>query len=426
MNSDNYIAILDIGTTKIVAALANVYSSEKERKINIESYGIAKARGMKRGMVTDIGEVTESIREAAQKANFYEKYKISEVYVGISNHTIKSNFITHYKSLPNGFISQKDLDELISEVKHLAISNDELVLHILPHKYIIDKKFEHKNPVTIEGKRLDGKFLVVTADKAFVKSIHQVVKYANLSVKKIIFNPIAASEAVLSEAEKEGGVALIDIGGGTTDLVVVHEKKILYTEVIPFGGENITIDIQKTLHILKAKAEELKVNKAHALAFKYLDNHYIEIQGIHGRLTRSVTARTLSIIAQARLSEIFDTINDRIKSFIENGQIADGYTIVGGSAFMKDIAKFIKYRTNLEAHIETPNLTNIEELNQLNFASTQGLILFVDKIERQKTKAFSEKRRQEINFKEKTSGVFKKLIKAINNFFSDNPQDFTN
>ncbi len=418
-DSNKYIAAIDIGTTKIVAIIAQVYYTDNRPSIKVLSYGVEKARGMKRGMINNMGDVIESIRSAANKAKFYSDFNVEEVFVGISGHTIKSQVVNHYKTIPHGVIEKKDLEELHAEVQQIAIKNSEQILHIIPYSYIIDSQFEHKNPVSIEGKRIDGEFHVISADKNFTRSIIQVVKHAGFQTKRLIFEPLAAAEAVLNSDEKEAGVALIDFGGGTTDLIIIHENKILYTDVIPFAGENITEDIQKALQILKNKAEELKVKYGNAIALKHLDNKIIEIPGIHGRTPRTVSAKALAIIIQSRISEIIDTIMEKIQPYVNNGQLAAGFTITGGTSLLNNLHTLIKYRTNLDVRSAYPELADIKDLNKPQFATTQGLILLGDKYLRSNITVTTPNKKTR-----KKSDFFTNLFNKFLQSFTDEPDDF--
>ena len=421
---NKYIAAIDIGTTKIVALVAQVNYHNGAPKINVLDYGVQKAQGMKRGLITDMGAVIDSIKAAANKAKFYSNYDIDRVYVGVSGHLIKSQVVHHYKTIPNGIIEKQDINDLLREVHQIAVKNSEEILHIIPYSYIIDRQFEHKNPISIEGKRIDGEFFVITAERSFVKSITQVVKQAGFNIKRLIFSPLAAAEAVLNEEEKEAGVAFVDIGGGTTDIIIIHENKILYSDVIPFGGMNITEDIRKVLQILAVKAEELKIKHGNALALKHLDNKIIEIPVISGHSTRTITERSLAIIIQSRLSEIIDTVWEKVEPFVNDGKLAAGFTITGGTSMLNNILTLIKYRTNQEVRKAYPSLTDIEELNKPEFASTQGLILLGNKYlqtnETPEQSTEKTKKKKSGNIISKMSGLFNKFMKVIN----DEPDDF--
>ncbi len=419
-----YIAVIDIGTTKIVAIVGQVKYENGSPVINVLSYGISKARGMKRGMISDLGQVIDSVKSAAHKAKFFSDFDIEEVYVGISGFGIKSQTINHYKTIPHGKIQHKDIIDLHNEVREMASEESEKILHIIPYNYLIDNQVEHKNPVNIEGHRLDGRFLVISAPSSAVKAVTQVIKHADLSVKKLVYEPLATAEAVLSNEEKEGGVALLDIGGGTTDLLVIHENKIVYTDVIPFAGEIISEDIRKTLQILIAKAEELKIQNGSAIALKSLENKIIEIQGIRGTTSRAVSARALAIIIQTRLTEIIDTVTQKLSDNLEGVQLAAGFTVTGGSSLMNNLIKFINYRTNEDVRLAVPQMTNVDELNKPQFASTQGLILLGDKYKKNNTLDTDKASTKDKPDKKQKPRIINKTINFFKNIISDEPENF--
>ncbi len=413
-----YIAALDIGTTKVVAIIGEVITENGQKKINVLSYGIAPTQGMKRGMINDLGQVIDAIKEATNKARFKEDFDIKQVYIGVAGPTVKSQIIKHYKNIPSGTITEKDIVDLQREVYRTATQDTEIVLHVIPHNYIIDKQYEHKNPVNINARQLDGEFHVISADKNFVYSIRQAVKHAGFDTKGIIFEPLASAEAVLLPEEKEAGVALVDIGGGTTDILIMHDNKIIHSSVIPFGADTITEDIRTALQVLKNVAEEMKIKYGTAVALKHLDNKTIEIPAISGRTSRSVKARSIAIIIQSRMVEIIDTLYKNLQQYVQSGQLAAGLTITGGGSLLKDLVPLIKYRTGLDIRLAAPNLTNIEELNKPQFATTQGLILLGDKMNKKSQTHTIQKSK-----KERQSKILGKIKGFFDDLFNIEPED---
>ncbi len=424
---EKYIAAIDIGTTKVVAVCGKVHrqpKTDKVEKIEIVSYGISKARGMKRGMIHDLRQVIDSIKEAAEKAKFYDDLNIKNVYVGISGYTIRSFPMQHHRLIPNGKIEQRDVDILTQEVYKTAVKENEEVLHVIPYNFVIDDIYEHSNPVGLEGKRLDGTFYLIVSDLKFIKGIRTAVKQAGFVTKKVVFEPLASAEAVLKDEEKEGGVALIDIGGGTTDLVVYHNNYLIYSKVIPFGGNSITLDIKNAFEILHSQAEEVKVKYGSAIATKKMEHKTIEIPGIAGRPPRRLTQYTLSVIIQARATEIIDTIFEHIKHFKDNKQLAAGITITGGGALLKDLPLLIRYRTGLEVRLAAPTIADVEDLNKPQFATTLGLLIKGDEYEKQLNE--TDEQDQEMDEKQteqkQKKNFFGKLGDLLNKLVSE-PDD---
>ncbi len=418
--NEKYIAAIDIGTTKIVAVCGKVHRQPKTgkvEKIEIISYGISRARGMKRGMIHDLQKVIQSISEAATAAKFYDDLNIKEVYVGISGYTIRSFPMQHHRLIPSGEIKQQDVEILTQEVYKTAVNENEEVLHVIPYNFIIDGTFEHSNPVGIEGRRLDGMFYLIVSDLKFIRGIRTAVEKAGFKTKKVVFEPLASAEAVLTDEEKEGGVALIDIGGGTTDLVVYHNHYLIFSKVIPFGGDSITLDIKNAFEILHSKAEEVKIKYGSAIATKKMDHKIVEIEGIAGRPPRKLTQYTLSVIIQARATEIIDTVYEHIKHFQESKQLAAGITITGGGALLKDLPLLIRYRTGLEVRLAAPGIADVEDLNKPQYATTLGLLIKGDEYEKQlqsddqqdSSESQTDTSGSKTNFWEKISNWFNKL-----------------
>ncbi len=423
---EKYIAAIDIGTTKIVAVCGKVHrqpKTNKVEKIEVLSYGISKARGMKRGMIHDLKQVIDSIREAATEAKFYDDLNVREVYVGISGYTVRSFPMQHHRLIPQGKIEQRDVEILTNEVYQTAVNKNEEVLHVIPYNFVIDEAFEHSNPVGLEGRRLDGTFYLIVSDLKFVRGIRTAVKEAGFETKKIVFEPLASAEAVLKDEEKEAGVALVDIGGGTTDLVVYHDNYLIFSKVIPFGGESITLDIKNAFEILHSKAEEVKIKYGSAIATKKMDHQVIEIPGIAGRPPLKVSQYTLSVIIQARATEIIDTIYEHIKHFKEDKKLAAGITITGGGALLKDLPLLIKYRTGLEVRLAAPSIADVDDLNKPQYATTLGLLIKGDEYEAQMQSNDNGKTHGDDDDNDEKPGIWKKLTDWLSKLTTEQDEE---
>ncbi len=381
---EKLIAAIDIGTTKIVAVIGKVHRNEEKNveKIEVLDYGITKARGMKRGMIYNIQEVVDSIKDATAKAKF-DEHGANEVYVGISGYTIRSDVMQRNKIIMSGKVTKEDVETLIDEVYKASVKEGEEILHVIPYTYFINNDFELPNPIGFDAKSLDGTFYLIIGDLKFINGIRNAIAQAGFSTKKIIFEPLASAEAVLNPQEKEGGVVLVDIGGGTTDLVVFNENKLIYSKVIPFGGNSITEDIKTAFQCLKKQAEEIKIQYGTAISSRTMETKEITIEGIAGRPPKKINQRTLSLIIQARMTEIVDTIDKFITEFKEENKISVGITITGGGALLKDLDTLVKYRTGLDVRIARPELSDKEELNNPQYATTLGLLIKGDEYEEQ-------------------------------------------
>ncbi len=416
---DKQIAAIDIGTTKIVAALGKVHRDAQGHveKVEITSYGIAQSRGMKRGMINNMQEVITSIKDATKAAKFKEN-NVKSVYVGISGYTIRSTYVQRDKVIMSGKITQEDVETLINEVYKTSTKENEDILHVIPHNYIINDSYELPNPVGFEAEKLDGSFYMIIGDLKFINGIKTAINQAGFKTKKIIFEPLASAEAVLSSQEREGGVVLVDIGGGTTDIVIFKDNKLIYSNVIPFGGNSITEDIKTAFQCLKEQAEEIKVKYGSAIASSKMESNKITIEGIAGRPPKNINQYSLSIIIQARITEIIDTIDNLIKEFKAEGKIPVGITITGGGALLKDLDTLVKYRTSLDVRIASPIIANEDELNNPQYATTLGLLIKGDEFDKQlKETKEQEEDDDNQNSDDKTSK--NKIFAAIQKFFKN-------
>ncbi len=415
----NYIAAIDIGTTKIVAVVGRVHRKQDGTvdKLEILSKGEVPAMGMHRGTINNMKDVINCIKKATTKAGFKEEFGINQVYVGVSGYTIRSQQVEHYRLLPKGIVTERDVEILTAEVYNTAVKETEEILHVIPFTFRVDEE-KRENPVGFSGKRLEGQFYLIVGDTKFINGLRLAIKQAGFDVKKIIFEPLASAEAVLTKDEKQGGVALVDIGGGTTDIVVFHRHNLIFSKVIPFGGNSITEDIRNALEILDSQAEDIKIQYGSAISLHKQDETLIKIEGIAGRPPRLVTKRSLSLIIQTRITEIIDTLYEFIKPFKENRQLAAGITITGGGALLEDLQPLVNYRTELDVRIGIPKLADIEELNKPQYATTLGLLIKGDEYEQQMADDEITVDPQDPQKKEENASFLnpiKKLFNAISN-----------
>ena len=353
MSNTGIIVGLDIGTTKIctIVGARNSYG-----KIDILGVGKSPSNGVVRGVVTNIDRTVESIKKAVNEASRASNVEISHVYVGIAGQHIKSH--QHRGSIVkrdfDSEISDADINRLIQDMHKVAMSPGEEIIHIIPQEYTVDGDPGIKDPVGMSGVRLEGNFHIITGQITAAKNIHRCVEKAGLSVTGITLEPIASSASVLSEEEKEAGVALVDIGGGTTDIAIFQDGIIRHTAVIPLGGNIITEDIKHGCTVMTKQAEALKVQFGDALAEQTSINEVISIPGLSGREPKEISRRNLAHIIQARVEEIFEHVHYEITSSGYSEKLIGGIVLTGGGSMLKNITHLVEYVTGIDTRVGLP------------------------------------------------------------------------
>ncbi|PSG91570.1 cell division protein FtsA [Aurantibacter aestuarii] len=348
---------LDIGTTKIVAMIGR---KNEYGKIEILGIGKSKSLGVHRGVVNNITQTIQSIQLAIQEAEAEASEKIDGVTVGIAGQHIRSLQHSDYITRPNSetVISEEDIDRLIGQVHKLVMLPGEEIIHVLPQEYKVDGQAEIKEPIGMYGGRLEANFHVVVGQVSSIRNIGRCVQSANLKLDGITLEPLASANAVLSQEEKEAGVALIDIGGGTTDLAVFKDGIIRHTAVIPFGGNVITEDIKEGCSIIEKQAELLKVKFGSAWPGENKDNEIVSIPGLRGREPKEITLKNLSKIIHARVVEIIEQVYVEIKNYGHEEQkkkLIAGIVLTGGGAQLKHLKQLVEYITGMDTRIGYPN-----------------------------------------------------------------------
>jgi cell division protein FtsA len=371
---------LDIGTTKIACFVGQM---DEHGKIEILSMGKTDSLGVTRGMVSNIDKTILSIRGAVAEAEerVEGELKINTVNVGIAGQHIKSiqhRGILTRTNLENE-IAQLDIDRLVDDMYKMAMPPGEQIITVLPQEYIIDDEQGIKDPIGMSGVRLEANFHIITGNVGASMNIHKCVERAGLKVKNIILEPIASADAVLTEEEKEAGVVLVDIGGGTTDVAIFHEGIIRHTAVIPFGGNVITEDIKEGCTIMKRKAEMVKQQFGSAVASETQENVVVSIPGLKGRPAREITLRNLSNIIQARMEEIIELVHFEIKNSSFEKKLIGGIVVTGGGAQLDHITQLFEYVTAMDTRIGYPtehlSNTNNETIKSPMYATGIGLVL---------------------------------------------------
>lgn len=357
--SSELVVGLDLGTTKIAAIVGR---KNEFGKVEILGIGKAESLGVNRGVVVNIEQTVASIKTAVAMAADKANVDIGEVIVGIAGQHIKSmqhrGMITR-QSLDDE-VNQKDIDNLIDNMHRLVMSPGEEIIHVIPQEYIIDSESGIKNPIGHAGIRLEGNFHIITGQVSAVKNIFKCVDRATLQTVDLHLEPLASADAVLSDEEKEAGVVLVDIGGGTTDVAIFYDGIIRHTAVIPFGGNIITDDIKEGCGIIRTQAEQLKVKFGSALSQENQENEIISIPGLRGRPHKEISVKFLAQIIQARMEEILEFVLFEIKSSGYERKLAAGIVVTGGGAMLKHLSQLVMFKKTGECtHTNAPHSKKI-------------------------------------------------------------------
>ncbi len=381
MNPEEISVGLDIGTTKIVAMIGR---KNEFGKLEISGIGKARSLGVQRGVVTNIVKTIESIKEAVEEAEAQSGLDVSSVVVGIAGQHIRSTQHSDYinRQNPDAVIEDRDLQELIDNVHNLVMLPGEEIIHVLPQEYKIDGQADIREPKGMYGSRLEANFHIVVGQISSIKNIGRCVRSSDLEIADITLEPLASAEAVLSQEEKEAGVVLVDIGGGTTDVAIFKDGIIRHTAVIPFGGNVITEDIKEGCSIIEKQAELLKIKFGSAWPGENKENEIVSIPGLRGREPKEISMKMLSKIINARVVEIIEQVYLEIKNYgyTENKKkLIAGIVLTGGGAQLKHIKQLVEFVTGMDTRIGYPNehlaSSSNEDLSSPVYATAVGLVL---------------------------------------------------
>jgi len=381
MEKENIAVGLDIGTTKIVAMIGK---KNEYGKLEILGIGKSKSLGVKRGVVDNITQTIQSIQQAVQEAENNSGYKIKDVVVGIAGQHIRSIQHSDYisRSNPEEVIGDKDIDLLINQVHKLAMLPGEEIIHVLPQEFKIDGQSEIKEPIGMCGGRLESSFHVVVGQASSIRNVGRCIQSTGIDLSGLTLEPLASADAVLSQEEKEAGVALIDIGGGTTDLAIFKDGIIRHTAVIPFGGNVITDDIKEGCSIIEKQAELLKVKFGSAWPGENRDNEIVSIPGLRGREPKEISLKNLSKIIHARVVEIIEQVFVEIKAYGHEDprrKLIAGIVLTGGGAQLQHVKQLVEYITGMDTRIGYPNEhlagNSDEEISSPLYATAVGLVM---------------------------------------------------
>lgn len=381
MNNEQPIIVgLDIGTTKIAAIAGR---KNEFGKLEILGFGRANSNGVKHGQVLNIDETIKAIRLALDNCFASNpNLEISEVYVGIAGHHIKSLQTRGdiVRQDTNEEIKQSEIDQLVDDQYKTYIPAGDQIIDVIPQEFTVDNFQNIPNPIGYGGVKVGANFHIITGDRNAIRNINRAVEKSGLVTKDLVLQPLASAAAVMGGEDMEAGVAIVDIGGGTTDLAVFYEGILKHTAVIPYGGENITNDIKNGLGVLKAQAEQMKVQFGSALMNEAKANAFITIPGLRGMPAKEISVKNLANIIEARMKEIMDFVTHNLKQVgLDNRILNGGVVLTGGGSQLKHLIQLTEYTTGLNARIGYPNehlaAGHIEELAKPMYSTCLGLIL---------------------------------------------------
>jgi cell division protein FtsA len=410
MENENLIVGLDIGTTKICVIIGR---KNEYGKLEVLGMGKAVSDGVDRGVVTNIDKTVHAIEKAVEEASEMANVDIAEVIVGIAGQHIQSKIHRGGIMRPpsEDEITVEDVRRLSGEMENILIPPGNTIIHVMPQNYTVDYESDIKDPVGMSGTKLEADFHIITAQTAAINNINRCVKRANLSSKQLILEPLASSLSVLSEEEKEAGICLVDIGGGTTDIAIFYENIIRHTAVIPLGGNIITKDIKEGCMVMQNQAELLKTKFGKAIAEEANPNEIVSIPGLKNRSPKEISIRNLAAIIQARMEEIIEIVQHEIMQSGHYKKLAGGIVLTGGGSQMQFISQLFEYMTGLDTRIGYPNehlgKSVIEDVKSPMYATTVGLVLAGFKSLDEREEAY----RKRVGYSEKNN---QKELKSLN------------
>ena len=371
---ENIIVGLDVGTTKICAVVGEVSGKE----INIVGIGTHPSIGLRKGVVVDIESTVESIQKAVEEAELMAGCEISSVFAGIAGGHITGFNSRGIVAIKGKEVIQNDVDRVIDAARAVAIPMDREVIHVIPQEYIVDDQGGIKNPVGMSGVRLEAKIHIVTGA---VTSAHNIVKCANrsgLDVCDIVLEPLASGEAVLTDEEKDLGAALLDLGGGTSDLAIFYAKNIKHTFVLSLGGNNLTNDIAIGLRASTAEAEKIKKKYGTCITRNISPEETIEVPGMGGRTPRKIPRQILGEILEPRVEEIFTLIQREVYRAGMEKIITSGVVLTGGTSLLDGGVEIAESIFNLPARLGKPRGISglVDVVNNPMYATGVGLVLY--------------------------------------------------
>jgi cell division protein FtsA len=363
---------LDLGSTKVTAVVGEI----DDNRVEILGFGNVSCRGLRKGVVSNIEWTVRAIREAVDAAQTMAGVEITTVYVGVAGSHVRSQPSDGICAISGREVRRADLERVLEGARAIPIDADRTILHALPREYVVDNQDGIRDPIGMSGVRLQARVNLITAATSCVQNVERCVERCGLNVAGVVLQPLASADAVVSEDEKEIGVAVIDMGGGTTDVVLYADGGIAYVTVIPAGGNNVTSDIAAGLRTPVAEAERLKRNYGCALGRMISDDEEIEVPGVGGHAPRRVARRLLSDIIEPRVEEIFAAVRSRMEETGLLEQISSGCVLTGGAALMEGVAECAEEILGMPVRLGFPiGLEGIYQLVQgPQFSTGVGLL----------------------------------------------------
>lgn len=405
MQGHELIVGLDIGTTKICAVVAEAAG----RDLNIIGIGSHPSIGLRKGVVVDIDSTVDSIKKAVEEAELMAGCEISSVYAGIAGGHI-TGFNSHGVIAVKGAeITEQDVERAIDAARAVAIPMDREVIHVLPQEYIVDEEPGIQNPVGMTGVRLETKIHIVTGAVASAHNIVKCTNRAGLDVCDIVLESLASGESVLTNEEKDVGTALLDMGGGTTDLAIFNKNNIRHTFVLALGGNNLTNDISVGLRTSQTEAEKIKKRYGSCISDHIGTDETIEVSGMGGRKPRKLPRQILGEILEPRMEEMFSLIKREIQKAGMENLVTSGAVITGGTALLDGVVEVAESVLNLPTRLGKPHGISglVDVVNNPMYATAVGLVIF------------GAKNKSESKFRIRDSNIFNKVTGRMKKWFKD-------
>lgn len=406
---DNVVAGIDIGTSKVVALIAETRDSH----LSILGFGSVESTGVKKGVIINIEETVNAIAEAVSIAERMAGCEVKDLYVGIAGNHIKGITSKGVVAIKKEEVSYDDVEKVIDIAKSVQVPQDQELIHVLPQEYTVDKQEGIKEPIGMSGVRLEAKVYLILASTSVVQNIVKCVNRAGFDVKQVVYGAYASSFSVLTPAEKDLGVVLLDIGGGTTDIVMFHQGSITFVSSIGLGGVNIKNDVAIGLRTPPEDAERIKKRFGCALSSRVGKDEFVEVPSVGGKQPRSLARQMLADIIQPRLEEIFELVSRELQSTNCMDKIGSGIVITGGTAYIDGIVELAESIFGMPVRIGnilTDRITGIKDVvnNKLEYAEVLGLLLY----------GFSAQNATMLDFnKKKKSGILTRVVKYIKDSF---------
>ncbi|MBN2263144.1 MAG: cell division protein FtsA [Prolixibacteraceae bacterium] len=376
MSERNIFAAVDIGTNTIICLLG---SDSGEHKIEIVGHAIVASSGVRRGVIINVEEVAQAIKKAVDKARGELNIAVKKLYVNVAGHQLHTVERKLTKQIEVGkIISKADVRQLFDEARQTPLNEGEKIYHVINQSYCVDGEIGINNPIGITGTELLAQYRLIVGPENYEKVLKTSVERAGFEMVKCVANPVAAAEAVLTDDEKEAGVVVVDLGGGTTSISIYHDNVFRHLGMVPFGGNVVTNDIREGCSILLRQAESLKVQYGAAMGEHVPDNRVVTIPGINGWEPKEISFKSLAYIIQARMEEIIESVYYQVEKSGYADKLGAGIVVTGGGAKLRGIRQLVLFKTGLNVRDGKPVNGIIDEsekaIDNPQFATAFGLL----------------------------------------------------